>query len=255
MFERFSEHIWIRKYQHYTDRPNIGYIRGEKWALLYDAGNSGANVEQLKRELEEAGLPMPELVALSHWHWDHSFGAAWWGVPVIALKETDDQLRRMARWAWDDGAMDRRVEAGEDIAFCSEMIKREYPDRSQIRVVPADIVFEGSLTLDLGGVTCRLIHAGGPHSADSVLCHVPGDRFLFLGDSNCKDLYGLPWHFDIEHEEDFGPTTDALPYDREKVAAYLALLDGLDFTHCISGHADLKTRERQYRSLREESGT
>lgn len=249
MFERYSEHIWIRKYEHYTDRPNIGYIRGTNRALLYDAGNSGANVEQQRRELREAGLPLPDLVALSHWHWDHSFGAAWWGVPVIALGETDTQLRKMARWAWDDDSMDRRIEAGEEIVFCSEMIKREYPDRSKIRVVPADIVFDGRLIIDLGGVTCALIHAGGPHSSDSVICHVPEDRFLFLGDSNCKDLYGLPWHFDIEHEEDFVPTTDALPYDRAKVDAFLSLLDTLDFTHCVSGHADPKTREAQYRSL------
>lgn len=249
MFQKYSEHIYIRPYQHYTDRPNIGYIRGKRGALLFDAGNSGANVELLKKELAEAGLPRPQFVALSHWHWDHSFGAAFWGVPVIAGRETDAQLRKMCAWKWDDNAMQRRIGAGEEIIFCSEMIKREYPDRGQIRVVGADIVFDGRLTIDLGGVTCQLIHAKGPHSADSVICYIPEDRFVFLGDANCKDLYGLPWHFDIDHEEDFVPTTDALPYDRERMAAFLALLDTLDFTHCISGHADVKTREQQHRSL------
>ena len=32
---------------------------------------------------------------------------------------------------------------------------------------------------------------------------------------------------------------------------YLAFLDTLDFTHCISGHSDIKTKEAQYRSLLE----
>lgn len=251
MFRKVTDHIYIRKYQHYTDRPNIGYIRGERAALLFDAGNSGANVQLLKEELREAGLSMPDFVALSHWHWDHSFGAPYWDAPVIAGRETDEWLRKMAKWAWDDEAMAARVESREDIEFCSAMIRREYPDRSQIRVEPADLVFDGRLTVDLGGVTCELIHCKGPHSSDSVLCYVPGDRFVFLGDSNCKDLYGLPWHFDIDHEEDFGPTTDALPYDREKVREFLALLDTLDFTHCISGHSDIKTKEAQYRSLLE----
>ena len=251
MFRKITEHIYFRKCQHYTDRPNIGYIRGEKAALLFDAGNSGDNVAQLKGELEAAGLAMPDFVALSHWHWDHSYGAPHWGVPVIAGRETDEWLRKMARWEWDDASMARRVESHEDIQFCCDMIKREYPDRSEIRVEPADLVFDGRMTVDLGGVHCELIHCAGPHSSDSVLCYIPEDRFVFLGDSNCKDLYGLPWECDIEAEGSFTAATDALEYDKEKVRAYLALLDTLDFTHCISGHSDVKTREHQYRSLLE----
>lgn len=250
MFIKQTEHIFIRQYQHYTDRPNIGLIRGTERALLFDAGNSQANVALLKRELEEAGLPEPAFVALSHWHWDHSFGACYWGVPVIAGRETDAQLRKMSEWKWDEESMCSRVERGEEILFCTEMIRREYPDRSRIRVRGADVVFDGRLTVDLGGgVVCELIHARGPHASDSVICWVPCDRFLFLGDSNCKDLYGQSWHFDIRHEEDFVPVTGALPYDREKVAAFLELLDGLDFTSCVSGHSDPVSREELYRSL------
>lgn len=251
MFQRITKHIHMRRCQHYTDRPNIGYIRGERGVLLFDAGNSGANVEQLKRELRDAALPMPDYLALSHWHWDHSYGAAFWGCPIIAGRETDAMLRRMCRWFWDDEAMDHRVQTGEDIAFCCDMIRREYPDRSQIKVVAADIVFDGRLTIDLGGVTAELIHCKGPHSSDSVLCYVPEDRFVFLGDSNCKDLYGLNWECDIEVEGSFTAATEALAYDPEKVRGYLALLKTLDFTHCASGHSDVKTREHQFASLTE----
>lgn len=251
MFERITEHIHMRKCQHYTDRPNIGYIRGERGVLLFDAGNSGANVEQLKMELRDAGLPLPDYLALSHWHWDHSYGAAFWGCPVIAGRETDAWLRRMSQWSWDEDSMARRVETGEDIAFCCDMIRREYPDRTKIKVVPADLVFDGRLTIDLGGVRAELIHCRGPHSSDSVLCYVPEDRFVFLGDSNCKDLYGLNWECDIEVEGSFTAATEALAYDPEKVRDYLALLESLDFTHCASGHSEVKTREHQFASLKE----
>ena len=54
MFEQVSQHIFIRKYQHYTDRPNIGLIRGQRRALLFDAGNSEAHTLLLKQELEDA---------------------------------------------------------------------------------------------------------------------------------------------------------------------------------------------------------
>ena len=251
MFQRITEHIHMRKCQHYTDRPNIGYIRGERGVLLFDAGNSGANVEQLKMELRDAGLPLPDYLALSHWHWDHSYGAAFWGCPVIAGRETDAWLRRMSQWSWDEDSMAHRVETGEDIAFCCDMIRREYPDRTKIQVVPADLVFDGRLTIDLGGVRAELIHCKGPHSSDSVLCYVPEDRFVFLGDSNCKDLYGLSWECDIEVEGSFTAATEALAYDPEKVRDYLALLETLDFTHCVSGHSDVKTREHQIASLTE----
>lgn len=246
MFERLSEHIYCRPYQHTTDRPNIGLIVGKRKSLLFDGGNSAEHVALLKKELKEQALAEPDYVALSHWHWDHSFGASFWKVPVLAGRETDAQLRKMTTWKWDDNSVEERVILGEDIVFCNEMIKREYPDRSQIKVTAADIVFDGTMTVDLGGIVCHLIHVRGPHSSDSVICYVPSDRFVFLGDSNGKDLYGLPWHFDINHEEDFVPTTMALPYDREKVKAYLDVLDTLNFTRCIGGHADPMTREDLY---------
>ena len=250
MFQQLTEHIYLFPCDGYTDRPNIGLILGKSRVLLYDAGNSAAHVERMRKAMKKQGLPLPDQLAVSHWHWDHSFAMSAWGVPAIACRETNQQLNIVRQWTWDDAAMDKRVKTKQDIVFCNEMIKREYPDRSKIQVITADIEFEERMELDLGGgVICHLIRAGGPHASDSVICHVPCDRFLFLGDSNCKDLYGLPWHFDIAHEEEFLANTQALPYDREKVKDYLRLLDTLDFTHCVSGHAPVMTREALYASL------
>lgn len=249
MFEKLTEHIYVRPHDDYTDRPNIGLVRGGEHSLLFDAGNSAAHVALLRQELRDAGLPQPDLVAVSHWHWDHTFGMHAWGAPVIAGRETDRHLQTIRQWSWDDASMRRRLESQEDIVFCSEMIKREYPDRSQIRVTTADIVFDGRLTVDLGGVVCELIHAKGPHAADSVICYVPSERFVFLGDSNGKDLYGQPWQFDLEHEGELGEILAALPYDRDLVAGYIRLLDALDFTSCIGGHAGPMTRQELYQSL------
>ena len=249
MFNRISDRIYIQPPEHYTDRPNVGLIVGDKFTLIFEAGNSAANVAQLKERLAEQSLPQPDFVAVSHWHWDHSFGMHAWTVPTIAGKKTNDKLLEVARWTWDDEAMDRRVETKEDIVFCNEMIKREYPDRNEIKVTGADIVFDSCMTMDLGGIQCQLIHAKGPHSDDAVICYIPSERFVFLGDSNGKDLYGKPWHFDIEHEEDFMEETAKIPYDEELVKDYLALLDTLDFDRCVGGHADIMTKEKLYSSL------
>jgi len=249
MFDKVTEHIYIHPAEHYTDRPNIGIIVGEKFSLLYDAGNSAKHVEKLKNELSEQGLPHPDFVLLSHWHWDHSFGAKFWNAPVIAGRKTDEQLQKVAEWQWDDISMENRIESGEDIVFCSEMIKREYPDRNKIEVVPADIVFEGRMSIDLGGISCEIIHAKGPHSEDSVICYIPSEKFLFLGDANCKDLYGKPWKFDIEHEEDFLDNIAKIPYDKVLTDDFIRLLDALDFELCISGHAEIMTKNELYNSL------
>ncbi|MBQ4546325.1 MAG: MBL fold metallo-hydrolase [Oscillospiraceae bacterium] len=249
MFDKVTEHIYIHPAEHYTDRPNIGLIVGEKFSLLYDAGNSAKHVEKLKSELSEQGLPRPDFVLLSHWHWDHSFGAKFWNAPVIAGRKTDEQLQKVAEWQWDDISMENRIESGEDIVFCSEMIKREYPDRNKIEVVPADIVFEGRMSINLGGISCEIIHAKGPHSEDSVICYIPSEKFLFLGDANCKDLYGKPWKFDIEHEEDFLDNIAKIPYDKVLTDDFIRLLDALDFELCISGHAEIMTKNELYNSL------
>lgn len=246
MFEKITEHIYVRPAEHYTDRPNIGLIVGSNYTLMFEAGNSAANVDKLKKELEQCGLPYPDFVAISHWHWDHSFGMHAWDAITIAGRETDVQLKKVSKWKWDDASMQERVEVGEDIVFCNEMIKREYPDRSEIHVTSADITFEGTMSIDLGGITCELIHVKGPHASDSVVCYVPEDKFLFLGDSNGKDLYVYPWKFDIAHEECFMEETAKIPYDQKRVKAYLELLEELEFESCIGGHAECMTREELF---------
>lgn len=249
MFNKFSDRIYIQPPEHFTDRPNIGLIIGDKYTLLFEAGNSAENVELLKGRLLADNLPQPNFIAISHWHWDHSFGMDAWNLPTIAGEKTNEYLKKVSGWKWDDESMRQRVETGEDIIFCNEMIKREYPDRDKIKVIPADITFNDSMTIDLGGIECQLVHVAGPHAYDSVVCYIPSEKFVFLGDSNGKDLYGQPWHFDIEHEDDFMEETGKIPYDMEKVNAYLALLDKLDFTHCIGGHADIMTKEQLYKSF------
>ena len=250
MFHQIAEHSYYFPCEHYSDRPTIGYIAGTQGALLFEAGSSKRHADQLRAALKEAGLPLPDFVAVSHWHWDHSFGLhAWTDAITIAGMQTNEILRKVSRWSWDDAAMLRRVASGEDIQFCHDMIKREYPDRSDVHVCCARMTFTDCLTLDLGGVVCRLIHARGPHAEDSVICHVPEDDFLFLGDSNGKDLYGDPWHFDIAHEDELVSTLMKIPYHRETLIPYRNLLQQLSFSNCIGGHAGPMTREELFASL------
>ena len=71
---RLTERIWVYPYEETRDRPNLSYIRGDRWSLAVDAGHSAEHTAASYRELEEAGLPLPRLTVLTHWHWDHTFG-------------------------------------------------------------------------------------------------------------------------------------------------------------------------------------
>ena len=77
--------------------------------------------------------------------------------------------------------MRERLRTGEEIEFCDKHIRAEYPDRKEISVVPASLVFHGRLSIDLGGVHCVLLQTEAPHERDCVLVHVPEQGFYLPG--------------------------------------------------------------------------
>lgn len=175
-----------------TDRPTLGVITGERGGLLVDTGNSAAHANALRDAMTAQGVAAPTWAMLTHWHWDHVFGTATWNLPTVAHRETAQIVRHMATLDWGDAALDQRVEAGQEIAFCRDMIKAELPDRGDLIIQPPDITFSDEMTIDLGGVTCKLVHVGGDHAPDSSIVFVPEDRVLFLGDCLYDALYGGP---------------------------------------------------------------
>ena len=82
---------------------------------ITSAGNSAAHVHQMRQELAEAGLPQPDLAAVSHWYWDHTFGMSALHIPTIAGRETNRMLQTVQSWSWDDEAMAQRLKTGEDM--------------------------------------------------------------------------------------------------------------------------------------------
>ena len=172
-----------------TDRPLLYYIRGDRYSVAVDAGNSRAHVELFYSALTAAGLPLPKLTVLTHWHWDHTFGLPYLHGASIATAKTQEKLREAAQWVWTREAMDAREQTGEDIAFCNGCIREEYADLSEIRVQPADMGIDSLMTLDLGGVTLHLIPTDSVHSRDAMLIWAPEEKTLIAGDAECEDFY------------------------------------------------------------------
>lgn len=186
---KLTERVWWLNPVSATDRPTLGIVAGDRGSLVVDAGNSPAHARALLATIARHSLPAPRLAALTHWHWDHVFGLATLDVPALASRETQRVMQVMAGLDWDDAALDARVEAGSEIAFCRDMIKAELPDRAGLVIRPPEIAFDAEVALDLGGVACRLIHVGGDHSPDAIVVAVPQERVVFFGDAIYDDLY------------------------------------------------------------------
>lgn len=197
-FKQLTEHVYWFTPDGTTDRPTLGAIVGSAGTLIVDAGNSPAHAQLFLDELAKNGLPPPKYLVLTHWHWDHVFGTAVFNIPSFASQETKRIVEEMAQWDWSDEALDKRVEAGIEIEFCRDMLKKELPDRSSLMISPPDIAFTHEINIDLGTVNCRVIHVGGDHAEDSTIVYTPQDKVMFLSDCLYSDIYHEPRRYTVQ---------------------------------------------------------
>ncbi|HEX2906499.1 MAG TPA: MBL fold metallo-hydrolase [Phototrophicaceae bacterium] len=216
------------------DRPSLCAVVGGDHTLLLDAGSSPTHVRPLVAGLAALGAPPLRYVALTHWHWDHVFGAAAVGVPVIAHRLTADRLAVMAGYDWNDAALEARVQAGTEIIGCASDIKIELPEPRQVTIAVPEIVFDTALELRLGGgITCRMQHVGGDHSPDSAVMFVEPDGVLFLGDCLCEGSGYEP----------------ARCYTRRRLYPLLETLYGFNPQLVVEGHLSTVTPRAEFDAL------
>ena len=232
---RITDRIYCFPGEDFTgrDRPFLYYVRGDKLRLAVDAGNSPAHVRAFYAALKAAGHPTPDLTILTHWHWDHTFGLRAVKGLTLATQATNEVLRKVQTWAWDPASMEERLASGEDIQACADCIRREYNDPEKIRVVTADMEINGPVTLDLGGVTCKVIPQDSPHSRDGLFLYFPEEKALAVGDGESGDYYELDGQ-----------------YDTRRLEAFLSFLDTLDYDLALPGHQMPWSRADQLAELR-----
>jgi glyoxylase-like metal-dependent hydrolase (beta-lactamase superfamily II) len=192
---QISEHVYWFAPDSTTDRPTLGAVVGRQATLMVDAGNSPAHVELFLGELTRLGLAQPSYVVLTHWHWDHIFGVSAFEVPLFAYEETGQVMAEMVHLDWGDEALDRRVAEGTEIEFCRDMIKVEWPDRTNLQLKVPDVTFASQLDFNLGGVRCQVKHVGGDHASDASVVYVPEDKIVFLSDCLYEDLHHGPRNY------------------------------------------------------------
>jgi glyoxylase-like metal-dependent hydrolase (beta-lactamase superfamily II) len=216
--QKFSERIYWLPPDARTDRPVLGLVVGDNASLVVDAGASEAHAQLFLNQIAKLNVPPIQTVVLTHWHWDHVFGAAAYTCPLIAHTLTTQIIQQLAAWDWHDAALAQRVAQGLEIEFCREMLQKELPDRHDFKLRLPDTSFTQEMEIDLGDVRCLIKHVGGDHAADSCLVFVPEESFVFLSDCLYQNLYA-----------------DPVNYTSRIVPLYQTVLD-LEAAHFLFGH-------------------
>ena len=223
--KKLSDRIWYSMFEEERDRPCLGYVKGDRWSLAVDAGHSAAHVKEFYKTLEKEGLPLPSVTAITHWHWDHAFGMHCISGLSAANTRTNGHLMEFAEMI--------RKEGVQKFLDLDPSILKEYPPGEPVVIVPADIVFEENLCLDLGGVTAQLSTCTSPHTDDSTLIFIPEEKVLFVGDCICGEF----------------PTWEK---DADKTRSLIETLKKFDADHILEGHWDVLSKKELIDELEEE---
>ena len=149
--------------------PNVGYVVGDRAALVIDTGlgpPNGAAVYEVARKLAGA---KPLYLVTTHVHPEHDLGAQAFPATTSLIRSTDQ---------------------GKDIAEFGLQLAKVFATRSATHAEllkdaafrKADITFERNYDLDLGGVRAQIIAMGPNHTAGDTIIWIESEHILFAGD-------------------------------------------------------------------------
>jgi glyoxylase-like metal-dependent hydrolase (beta-lactamase superfamily II) len=219
---QITPHVWWFTPESRTDRPSLGLVVGSKGTLMLDIGASLRHTHDFLETIAQAGLPSPDFVALTHWHWDHTFGMGAIDVPVVAHRITADNLARIAKYDYSDAGLDKLVQEGLEVDFIREYMRVELTDaqRQALTLRQPDTIMDTRYRFNLGDVTCEMVHVGGDHAKDACVMHIVEDAVLFLGDCFYDDVYAQPRRYTCQ------------------VLDLITRLEAFDAHTFIEGHSD-----------------
>lgn len=183
MLKKVTERIYYMMPSSETGRPLIGLVIGDDHCLIVDSGNSPKHANEFQVELEKMDLPPIKYLILTHHHCDHSFGMSEWNLISIANYKTSEYIKLYQDITYDDESLELAKQKGILNEFFVTSIKNEIEDRSNFHPLNAAVSFNGEMTINLGGITCKVRHITSPHTDDSTILYIPEEKTLFLGDS------------------------------------------------------------------------
>lgn len=162
---KISEHVWA-----IMGFPNIAIVVGSHATLVVDTGLGPKNGATAARVAAKLAPNIPKLfLTTTHFHPEHAAGEP--GFPpgtilirdAVQQKEMEKHGREMIEMFATFSAQNKELLRG-------------------VVLRPPDVTFDQEATIDLGGVTARLLWFGGAHTKGDELTFVEPDRTLISGD-------------------------------------------------------------------------
>ena len=182
MLNKFSDSIYYMPNQDESDRPTLGLVCGEQYSLIIDCGNSTQHAKDFLEEIKKLNVPPIKYVVITHAHWDHFLGMNEFDATVIVNCHTNELLKVWQNYTFDDSSLQTYAQSKVMSEKCIEIIQAEIPNRDHFRLNAPHIIFEKTLTLDLGNKIIELEKINSTHSDDATIIYIPDEKVIFLGD-------------------------------------------------------------------------
>jgi glyoxylase-like metal-dependent hydrolase (beta-lactamase superfamily II) len=165
-FQRLSKNCWAFTAE---GDPNTGVVVGDDAVMVIDAQATPLMAQEVIRRIRRVTTKRIKYVVLTHYHAVRVLGASAYGADeIIASEATLDLIR-------ERGAADMKSEIGR--------FPRLFRGAHTIPGLTwPTLSFRGELTLKMGKLEVRVIHAGAGHTAGDTIVWVPSQRVLFSGD-------------------------------------------------------------------------
>jgi glyoxylase-like metal-dependent hydrolase (beta-lactamase superfamily II) len=162
--KQLTPHVWA-----IYGNPNIAIIVGSKATLVVDTGLGPRNGAFIAGEASKLRSGAKLFLTTTHAHAEHSSGQDGFPADTVVIRPKAQQQELDETGASGIEAFRSRNDTNRELL-------------ADAHVGKSDILFDDELTLDLGGVTARLLWFGPAHSNGDMLTFVEPDRVLVSGD-------------------------------------------------------------------------
>jgi glyoxylase-like metal-dependent hydrolase (beta-lactamase superfamily II) len=162
---KISEHVWA-----IMGFPNIALVVGNRATLVVDTGlgpKNGATIARVAAKLAPNNSRL--FLTTTHFHPEHAAGEPGFPANTILIRDAVQQQE-----------MEKHGQEMIDMFSGRSAENKELLAGVALR--PPDVTFSQEATVDLGGVTVRLLWFGGAHTKGDELIFVEPDRTLVSGD-------------------------------------------------------------------------
>src|SRR6266436_2805925 len=162
---KISDHVWA-----IMGFPNIAIVVGRYATLVVDTGLGPRNGATAARVAAKLAPDNPKLFLTStHFHPEHAAGEPGFPPGTILIRNAVQQ-------------QEMEKHGQEMIDMFSQRSPQNKDLLAGVVLRPPDVLFDQEATIDLGGVTARLLWFGGAHTKGDELTFVEPDRTLVSGD-------------------------------------------------------------------------